>query len=96
MYLIFIILAVLLSFSMLTWTFVTACRILFPEEPLPLEQDPAVRRARVAAAGARLPVGTREIREDQRRRVQARYTFATGISDGLPPCWQEDLRLRRN
>lgn len=100
LYLIFLIVAVPVFFFMLTWAIVTACRLLFPEQPLPPERDPVVIRKHAASEGVSVPVGVREIREDQRHQRQTvpptPYIYAYGSSDGFPDSWQEDLWRRRN
>ncbi|ARA93518.1 hypothetical protein AWN76_010355 [Rhodothermaceae bacterium RA] len=102
MYLTFALLAAPMVFFMLIWVVVTAYRIYFPEKPLPFEQDPVVRRWRMTSVGHSIPVGVREIRQDQRERLQttsptASYHYADGYaSEGLPEYWMEDLYLRRN
>ena len=87
-------------FFMLTWAVVTAYRLLFPEEPQPPEKDPVVIRKVTTAQGKHVPVGAREIREDQRHYYSehppASYTYLYGESDGFPQKWDEDLSLRRN
>ncbi len=87
-------------FFMLTWVLVTAYRILFPEEPAPIEDDPLYLRQRATEAGVSVPVGAREIREDQRRYQRAQqvaYDYAgTPTLIGVPEVWQENLWLRRN
>jgi hypothetical protein len=100
-YITFAIFAVPTLFCMLTWVVVTVYRLYSPERPLPFELDPVFIRERAAAAGESLPVGAREIREDQRRYLgrQARtpyHYYAAFGSEGLPPAWKEDLWLRRN
>ncbi len=87
-------------FFMLTWAVVTAYRLLFPEEPAPPQKDPVVIRRVAAARGEYVPVGAREIREDQRQyfseQAPAFYTYAYGESDGFPEKWHQDLLRRRN
>ena len=92
--------AVPVLFFMLTWAVVTAYRLLFPEEPRPVQKDPVVIRKIATAKGSHVPVGAREIREDQRHYLSehppASYTYIYGESDGFPQKWDEDLSLRRN
>ncbi len=96
----FAIIAVPILFFMLTWVVVTACRIFFPEKPLLVDRDAALFRRHATQEGASIPVGIREIREDQRYlnhdAPQSTYHFAHGDSEGLPLCWFEDLHGRRN
>lgn len=102
MYLTFAFLAAPLLFFMLVWVAVTAYRIYFPEKSIPFNRDPVVQRWWVGAAERGIPVGVREIREDQRERHRATtpmpsYHYANGYSlEGLPEDWIEDLHLRRN
>jgi hypothetical protein len=96
----FAIVAVPILFFMLTWVVVTACRIFFPEKPLLIDRDAAIMRRRATEDGASVPVGIREIREDQRflnhQGAPSTYHFAHGDSEGLPLSWFEELRDRRN
>ena len=100
MYLVFALIAVLTLFFMLAWVIVTVSRLCFPEKPLPLDRDPVMIRHRAMASGESVPVGVREIREDQQRyRVAHRlvpYVYLEGGSDGFPAAWREDLWRRRN
>lgn len=97
---IFATVAIPVLFFMLTWVITTSYRICFPEEPLPFEKDRAALRKRAPTSGQSVPVGVREIREDQRRcrsqRAEALYHYAEGTSVGLPPLWIEDVERRRN
>jgi len=101
-YIIFAAVAVPLLFLMLAWAGVTTYRILFsPEPPAFPSEHPAEQRREATAAGRRLPVGVREIREDQRfyfskRSRQEHYTYHYGDSDGFPDPWLDNLWLRRN
>ena len=96
----FAIVAIPILFFMLTWVVVTACRIFYPEKPLLIERSEAAVRRRVTRKGASVPVGVREIREDQRnyqrRSPQESYHYEHGDSEGLPLCWYEELHHRRN
>ena len=102
MYVLFGMLAAPFIFFLLTWGVVTACRICFPEQPLPFEKDACALRWKATAAGQHVPVGLREIREDQRRGHHARsrrgtYYYDGGyVSAGIPSTWLNDLRQRRN
>ncbi len=100
MYIFFFLIALPLLLCMVAWAVVTAYRIFRPTQPLPFERDPVIVRQKVAASGAGVPVGVREIREDQRYHQQApyrpSYRYAFGGSEGLPPAWKDDLWLRRN
>ncbi|WP_420456495.1 hypothetical protein [Rubrivirga sp.] len=83
---------------MAVWAGVTAFRILFPDEPLPL--DPVARRRRLAARGESVPVRLRDIMEDERAR-QATSAAERVVPRGTPPSPRthplfDDLWLRRN
>ncbi len=99
-YFAFAALAIPVLFFMLTWAAVTAYRLLFPEEAPPPQKDPVVIRKVAAARGEYVPVGAREIREDQRLYLSehppASYIYAYGESEGFPEKWDEDLLRRRN
>lgn len=100
-YLILAVVAAPLLFFVLTWTAVTAYRVLFPEQPLPFKKDPIVIREQKTAAGDLVPVGVREIREDQRAyRVhhldKVPYHYEDGHSIGVPQAWLDDIEMRRN
>lgn len=87
----FIVLMVLTTFSMMTWVVVTVCRICLPETPPPLDEP-------VEEAGKRY-VGTHEIYLTLRRKARCMhetYSYAGGYSEGLPREWQDDLVFRRN
>ena len=100
LYFAFAALAIPVLFFMLTWAVVTAYRLLFPEEPPPPPPDPVVIRKVAAARGEYMPVGAREIREDQRQyfseQAPASYTYAHGESEGFPEKWRQDLLRRQN
>lgn len=83
-------------FFMLTWVLTASYRICFPEEPLPFRKDPVAVRHQAVEQGESVPVGVREIREDQRQHAGALYHYAGGDSIGLPLPWKKDLWLRRN
>ncbi len=96
-----VLVAIPVLFFMLTWVIVTAYRICFPEEALPIERDPLRVRHRATAAGISIPVGAREIREDQKRYQRQLATRAYHYEEGdlrigLPEAWMDDLWLRRN
>lgn len=96
----FAIVAVPILFFMLTWVVVTACRIFFPEKPQVIERNASVLRRQSADEGVSVPVGVREIREDQRHQFiqhsEISYYYSHGDSEGLPLSWFEDLHDRRN
>lgn len=93
--------AVPILFIMLIWVGVTAYRLLHPEEPQPLSRDAVLVRRAAAQRGAPVPVGARQIREDQRHATLYQlqhdpYSFYLGDSSGFPECWVDDLWCRRN
>ncbi len=96
----FAIIAVPILFFMLTWVVVTACRIFFPEKPEVTEHTASIMRRQAAQEGVSIPVGVREIREDQRHHLihgsDSSYSYSHGDSEGLPISWFEDLEDRRN
>ncbi|MAQ93220.1 hypothetical protein B1759_07640 [Rubrivirga sp. SAORIC476] len=84
------------------WAGVTAFRILFPDEALPM--DAVSRRRRLAARGESVPVRLRDIMDDQRAR-QAVGSFPVLPGDASEPRPVDrpetnplfaDLWLRRN
>lgn len=85
---------------MLTWVIVSAYRLLRPEEPLPIEHDPAFMRREATKHGQSIPVGWREIREDQKRYLKEKsavpYDYAGEATEALPSEWIDDLWQRRN
>lgn len=97
--LIILLVAIPIVFCMLTWVVATAYRLYFPDKPLPLENELTfISRAESTTVDLPVPVGVREIKEDQRRRSGAgcSYCFAHGISNGVPSGWLEDMWRRRN
>ncbi len=99
--LIFIIVAIPVIFCMLIWVAATVYRLYFPEKPLPLESQLAfISKAHHGTHDLAVPVGVREIKEEQRRSQDVGrippYHFSCGISNGLPSCWLDDVWLRRN
>lgn len=98
--LIFLIVAIPILFCMITWVVATAYRLYFPEKPRPLERDLSfVSTFKPAPSEAPVPIGVREIKEDERRRRLTRaasYLFTNGISSGVPSDWLDDVWKRRN
>ncbi|NBC17894.1 MAG: hypothetical protein GVY18_11335 [Bacteroidetes bacterium] len=97
----FAVVAMPVLFFALVWVAVTAYRLLYPEKPLPFERDPILVRRQAAATGKDVPVGVREIREDQQHLQTMRsrttpYHYLDGVSDGFPETWADDLWQRRN
>lgn len=85
---------------LLIWAGATVYRLYFPEYPLPFNQSAVVKREQATTDGQCVPVGVREIREDQRRERRQEdvtiYNYAWGTSEGVPDAWREDLWQRRN
>ena len=100
LYALLAIVAVPILFFMLTWVAVTACKILFPPKESEVGQDPGHIRHVATRKGYSIPVGVREIREDQRYFTeqinQSTYHYEQGDSEGLPMVWYEELVNRRN
>jgi hypothetical protein len=65
-FVVFFVVAIPAILLMAVWAGVTAFRILFPDEPLPM--DPVSRRRRLTARGESVPVRLRDILDDQRAR----------------------------
>lgn len=80
------------------WAGVTAFRILFPDDPLPL--DPVARRRKLTARGESVPVRLRDIMEDERARrsviTPQRIEPAPDASSPRTHPLFDDLWLRRN
>ena len=96
----FAIVIVPILFFMLTWVVITACRLFFPTPPPVIGQDPGELRRIATREGYSVPVGIREIREDQRflsnQSQEVFYHYEYGDSEGLPLSWYEELINRRN
>lgn len=94
------IVAVPILFFMVTWVVVTAGKILFPPNEAELERDPGRVRHIATKQGYSIPVGVREIREDQRYFTEqiehTTYHYEYGDSEGFPMVWYEELVNRRN
>jgi hypothetical protein len=97
MHALFFLLVAPLFVFLLTWVVATVYRLYFPERPLPLRSGTVQVHRRRAAAGEEVPVGVREIREDQRReRTPVSYQYAGFPTGQLPDDWERDLHQRRN
>lgn len=98
--LIFLIVAVPILFCMITWVAATAYRLYFPEKPLPLERELTfVSHIESTPSQLPVPIGVREIKEDERRRRLSQstsYQFTNGMSSGVPSDWLDDVWQRRN
>ena len=100
LYVLFAIVAVPILFFMLTWVVITACKLFVPSKPPVIEHDPGELRRTATSEGYSIPVGAREIREDQRyisnQTQEVTYHYEYGDSEGLPTLWYEELIHRRN
>jgi hypothetical protein len=97
MHLLFLFIVAPLFFFLLTWVVATVYRLYFPEQPLPLRARAVQVRRRRASAGEDVPVGVREIREDQRSEDEpVPYRYAGFPTGRLPEDWARDLHERRN
>lgn len=98
--LIFLFAAIPILFCMITWVIATAYRLYFPEKPLPLEKELGfVMRIEPSTSELAVPIGVREIKEDERRRrlsESVNYQFTNGISNGVPSDWLDEVWQRRN
>lgn len=88
-------------FVMTVWVVVTAVRIIRPEEPVALEDDPSYIRKQRVLRGAVARVRFQEMRELERERTHAgadydEYAYAEGVSLGVPVGWYAELESRRN
>ena len=96
-----LVIVVLIVLSILGWLITTVNRVFSPPAAPPVEKDLIVLRAEVMAGSLGIPVGAREIREEQRRYQHVRpgtsYHFAAGDPPGgMPEEWTKNLWLRRN
>ncbi len=98
--LIFLVVAIPILFCTITWVIATAYRLYFPEKPLPLEKELSfVSHIAPSSSALPVPIGVREIKEDERRRrlnQSACYRFTNGMSNGVPSDWLDDVWRRRN
>ena len=96
----FAIVVVPILFFMITWVAITACRLLFPPEHEEVVEDPGKIRYIATQEGYSIPVGVREIKEDQRfysdKLAHTTYHYEYGDSEGLPLSWFEEIVNRRN
>lgn len=86
---------------LLIWAGAAAYRLYFPERPLPFEKEHSGRWTRsMTDSDGGVPVGVRDIREQQRRERRQEdvtiYNYAWGASKGVPESWKEELWQRRN
>lgn len=100
-FMIFVMMVIPIAFFMIVWTIGVAYRLLAVEEPNPTPNDVAVLRKRMAEEGMGVPVGIREIREDQRcldafGDSSEEYVYEGLPRYSLPHCWIENLEQRRN
>lgn len=101
MHVLFITLVGPILFFLLTWVVATAYRLYFPEKPITFDNDPVVLQEQRRRKKESIPVGVREIREDQRRnqylgKSSPDYQYAWGYSEGFPEVWRDNVWMRRN
>ncbi|MEX0747489.1 MAG: hypothetical protein WD275_05760 [Rhodothermales bacterium] len=98
--LIFVLIGAPVVFCVLTYLVATAYRVYFPEMQPPIEQPPEAAPRRSFRTDEPVPVGVREIKEDQRRMMSilaaSSYSFSHGFSSGLPSDWMDEVWRRRN
>ena len=91
---------IVLLACLLTWTVVISLKIWERDDPVALKRESVLVRREAAEAGLVVPVGAREIREDQQygRQSQALLLYEYGPlgSSGIPGSWHDDLWTRRN
>lgn len=96
----FAVLGVSLVVGLLAWAIVTGFRIWGDENGVALERHAVVIRRQVARTGVSVPVGAREIRQDQEfgdsYKTLFDYELGPDGSTGVPPSWFTDLWMRRN
>jgi len=86
-----------IAFLLLVWVIVTAVRLWRPEQPIPLQQDPVVKRRYRIRAGEPVLLHFEDIRDIERERKTV--MTGSGLNDGedvYGPDWTSDLDLRRN
>lgn len=97
---VFAAIGVVLLACLLTWTIVVSLKLWETDDPVSLRRESVLVRREAARAGLVMPVGAREIREDQQygeeSRVLLMYDFGPVGSSGIPSAWFDDLWLRRN
>ena len=91
---------------LLIWTIIISLNIWETDDPGALERESVHVRRQAARAGLTMPVGAREIHEDQQYGEETRllltYDFGTSESSGssrssgVPSAWVDDLWIRRN
>ena len=100
MYFFLALVAIPIVFCMLAWALVTVHRLCLPHRSFRYRAEPLLLRPRGTVVRMPVAVGVREIREHQRRVLEAQpaihYSYGNGLSHGVPECWIEDLRQRCN
>ncbi|MBT8401253.1 MAG: hypothetical protein KJO98_12305 [Rhodothermia bacterium] len=100
MLVLFAVLGVSLVVALLAWAIVTGFRIWGSDQEVALDRHAVVIRRQAARAGASVPVGAREIRQDQEfgdsYKTLFEYELGPDGSSGVPPSWFTDLWMRRN
>ena len=99
MYVFLLFIAVPILLCMCAWVVLTVHRICFAPRQVTYRADRVLIR-RQAEVHEVVPVGVREIRENQRRVQQeqpsVRYSYSEGYSQGVPSVWIEEIWRRRN
>ncbi len=100
MVIVFAVLGVALVVGLLAWAIVTGFKIWGVEEEAESQRLAMALRQELARAGSSVPVGAREIRQDQEHAesFQSLLTYERWPdgSTGVPPAWFNDLWMRRN
>jgi hypothetical protein len=91
---------VVLLACLLTWAVVISLKIWEHDDPVALRRESVLVRREAAQAGLAIPVGAREIREDQQYGDDSvallMYEYSPMGSSGIPDAWHDDLWIRRN
>ncbi len=96
----FVAIGVVLLACLLTWTVVVSLKLWETDTPDAYIRESVIVRREAARAGLVLPVGVREIREDQEygdeSRLASTYEYDPFGPTGVPTSWLDDVWLRRN
>ncbi|MDX1739707.1 MAG: hypothetical protein R3178_00370 [Rhodothermales bacterium] len=100
MLVVFAAVGVVLLACLLTWAVVISLKIWERDDPVALRRESVLVRREAAQAGLVIPVGAREIREDQQYGEESHallmYEYGPFGSSGIPNSWHDDLWIRRN